>query len=186
MSGDNSSAEVDPDPICLASFGEDKTGPPVHPCTRDDALVDNGAAAPKPCLSPVEMRTLTVDGGLFPAGKASTATRITYYQPRLRFCPTEETNSETASIQYASYYSNFSRINNQLPLFWRKYVETKSRQTLVFNLGGSTGRLRTCPFLGTWSALLCGELFVRAPAGGNLERFLAELGPRKIIFPSEI
>ena len=154
MNGDNSSAEVDPDPICLASFGEDYTGPPAHTCTRDDALADNGTAAPKPCLSPAEMRTLIAAGGVLPAGKASTATRITYYQPRLRFCPTDERNSERASIQYASYYSSFWRINNQLPPFWRRVIETKSRQTLVFDPGGSTGHLRACPFSGTWGALL--------------------------------
>ena len=38
INGDNSSAEIDPDPICLASFGEDYTRPPIHSCTRDDAL----------------------------------------------------------------------------------------------------------------------------------------------------
>ena len=27
---------------------------------------------------------------------------------------------------------------------------------MVFNPGGSTGRLHACPFLGTWRALLCG------------------------------
>ena len=107
ISGDNSSAEVDPDPICLASSGEDYTGPPAYPCARDDALVDNGAAAPKPCLSPVEMRTLTAAGGSLPAGKASTATITTYYQPRLWFCPTEETKSKRTSIQYASYNMSF-------------------------------------------------------------------------------
>ena len=32
----------------------------------------------------------------------------------------------------------------------------------MFDPGGSTGRLRACPFLGTWRALLCGETFVRA------------------------
>ena len=36
----------------------------------------------------------------------------------------------------------------------------------MFDPGGSTGRLRACPFLGEWSALLCGKVFfffVRAP-----------------------
>ena len=111
---------------------------------------------PKPCLSPVEMRTRTAAGGLLPAGKASTATKITYYQSCLRFCPTEETNSKKASIQYVSYYSSFWRINNQLLPFWWKVLETKPRQTLVFDPGGFTGHLRACPFLGTWRALLCG------------------------------
>ena len=39
----------------------------------------------------------------------------------------------------------------------------KLRQTLVFDPGGSKGRLRACPFLGTWRALLCEEVHVRAP-----------------------
>ena len=41
-------------------------------------------------------------------------------------------------------------------------VQTKSRQTLIFDPGGSTGRLRAFPFLGTWRTLLCGEIVVRA------------------------
>ena len=46
-SGDSSFAnQVDPDQMCVISFGDDFTGPPALPCLRDDALVDNGAAAP--------------------------------------------------------------------------------------------------------------------------------------------
>ena len=30
----------------------------------------------------------------------------------------------------------------------------------MFDPGGSTGRLRACPFLGGWRTLLCGEVFV--------------------------
>ena len=41
-----SANQVDPNPICLASFGDDSTGPPTLSCTMNDALVDNGAAAP--------------------------------------------------------------------------------------------------------------------------------------------
>ena len=53
MHEDSCSANrVDPDPICSTNFGGDSTGPPALPCSRDDALVGNGAAAPKPCLSP--------------------------------------------------------------------------------------------------------------------------------------
>ena len=75
ISGDSSSAQVDTDPIRLISFGDDFTGSPALPCSRDDALVDNGAVVPKPCLSPAEIRTQTAAGGLLPAGKASTVTR---------------------------------------------------------------------------------------------------------------
>ena len=37
----------------------------------------------------------------------------------------------------------------------------ESSQTLVFDPGGSTGRLRPPPILGTWRAWFFGELFVR-------------------------
>ena len=58
MHGNSCSANrVDPDPICSTSFGVDCTEPPGLPCSREDALVDNGAAAPKSCLSPLEMRS---------------------------------------------------------------------------------------------------------------------------------
>ena len=73
---------------------------------KDDALVGNDAAAPESCFSPLEMRSATAAGGLLPAGKASTTTRITFYQPRLRFCLTEETNLRIL-ILYAWYYSSF-------------------------------------------------------------------------------
>ena len=74
--------QIDPDPICLTSFvGDNSSGPPALPSTRDDALVDNGAVAPKQCLSPVEIRTPTATGGLLPAGTASTATRNTFPRP---------------------------------------------------------------------------------------------------------
>ena len=57
ISGDNSSAKVDPDPMCLANSGDDSTGPLALPCSRDETLVDYGTAAPKPCFSPAAMCT---------------------------------------------------------------------------------------------------------------------------------
>ena len=52
--GDSCSANrVDSDPMRLTSFGDDSTGPLTLSCLRDDALVSNGAAAPKSCLSPL-------------------------------------------------------------------------------------------------------------------------------------
>ena len=74
ISGDNSSAQVNPDPMCLTSFGDDFTGPLALLC-KDDALADNGTAVPKPCLSPVAMRTLTAAGGLLSTGTSSSAIR---------------------------------------------------------------------------------------------------------------
>ena len=119
----------------------------------------------KSCLSPLEVYLPTAVGGLLPADMASTATRTTFHQLPLWFCLTEETNLKT-SIIYVSYYSSFGWINNQQAPFWPKVIETKSGQNLVFDPGGSTGRLRACSFLGTWRAFLCGE----APV---LERLVA-------------
>ena len=166
MHGDSfTTNRIDPDPKSSTSFGDDSTGPPALRA-RGDALVDNGAVALKSCLSPLDMRLPVAAGGLLPAGKASTTTRITFYHPRLRFCPTEETNSERTSTQYALYY-NSSFWWKQLPApCWRKVIQTKSRQNLIFDPGGSKGHLRACPFWGTWRALLCGELVV-------LERLVA-------------
>ena len=146
--GDSSSAsQVDPDQMCSTSFGM-KAKPSALP-RRDEVLVDKGAAAPKPCLSPVEMRTRTAAGGLRSAGTVSTATMTIFHQPPLWFCLTEEIKSRTSN-QYVTNYSSFWRL---------KVLEKISRQTLVFNPGGSIGRLRACPFLGTRRALLCGEVF---------------------------
>ena len=55
-----SANRVDPDPICSTSFGDNCTGPPALPCSRD-ALIGNGAAAPKSCLSPLVFQQLRVD-----------------------------------------------------------------------------------------------------------------------------
>ena len=90
MHGDSFSANlVDPNPKSSTSFGDDSAGRRALHCSTDDALVDSGAVAPKSYLSPLEMGSPTAASGLVPAGKASTTTRITFYQPRLRFCPTE-------------------------------------------------------------------------------------------------
>ena len=91
MHGDSCSANrVDPDPMFYQR--DDCTGPPALPCSRENALVDSGAAAPKSCHSPSEMRTTTAAGGLLPAGEISTATKTTFYQPPLRLYSTKETN----------------------------------------------------------------------------------------------
>ena len=99
-----SANRVDPDPMCLISFGNHSTGPALS-CSRDDALVDSGAAAPKSCLSPLEMCT-PIAHGLLPAGTVSTATRTTFDQSPLWFFPTEEINLRTSN-QFAKNYSSF-------------------------------------------------------------------------------
>ena len=44
----------------------------------------------------------------------------------------------------------------------------------MFDPGGSEGRLRACLLLGTWRALLCGEVMRFGVAGGDLLIILAE------------
>ena len=96
MHGDSCSANrVDPDPMCSTSSGDDCTGPPALLCSREDALVNNGAAVPKSCLSPLEMRLPIATGGLLPAGETSTARKTTLDHPTLWFCVTKETNLRT-------------------------------------------------------------------------------------------
>ena len=78
---------VDPDQMCSTSFGV-KTGPPAL-SSRDDVLVENGAAAEKLCLSPLEMRSPTAADGLHLAGKTSIATWTTFDQSTLWLSLTE-------------------------------------------------------------------------------------------------
>ena len=115
---------------------------------RDDVLVDIGAVAPKSRLSPLKMRTPTAADGLLSASTASTVTRTAFDQPPLWFCPTKEVNLKT-SKQYSTDYSSFWKM---------KVSQTKSMQILMFDPGGFKVRLRACPFLGTWRALLCGKV----------------------------
>ena len=82
------------------------TAPDLRPCSREDALVDNDTAAPKSCLSPLEIRSPTAAGSLLPAGETSTATKTTFDHQTLWFCLTEETNLRT-STQSVSYYRSF-------------------------------------------------------------------------------
>ena len=68
MHGDSFPAnKVQAGPTTSASFGVEAEHLAL-PC-RDDVLAKNGAAAPKSCLSPWDMRTTTATGGLLPPAK---------------------------------------------------------------------------------------------------------------------
>ena len=145
MHGNSCSAtRVGPDPMCSTSFDDDCTGPPALPYSGENALVDNGATAPKSCLPPLEMRTTTAAGGLFPTGENSTATKITFNQPPLRLYLTEEINLRT-STQPVSHESSFLSASPSC----RRVIETKSGENRMFDPGDSQGRFRACPFVGT-------------------------------------
>ena len=90
MRGDSCTAEqkVQDGPETSITFGVEAE-PPDLPC-REDALVEDGATAPKSCLPSLEMRSPTGAGGLLPTGETSTATRSTSNEPLLWFYGTEE------------------------------------------------------------------------------------------------
>ena len=67
-----------------------------------------------------------------------------------------------------------------------KGLQMKSMQTLMFNPGGFKGRLRACPFLGTWRALLCGEVLILERLVVIWSILFTEGEPLNIIFRSEI
>ena len=133
-----------------------KAEPSAFPC-RDDILVENRAAAPKSCLPLLEMHSPAAAGGLLPTRETPTATKITFNRLPLRLYLTEETNLRT-STQPISYDSSFW--NLLAAPSWRRFIETKPGENRMFDPGGS--RLRACPFLGSWRALLCVEVHVRA------------------------
>ena len=162
MDGDSCSANrVDPDPMCSTSFGNGCTGPPALPCSREDALVDNGAAPPKSCLPPSEMRTTTPPGSLLSTVETSTATVTIFNQPPFRLYSTEETNLWT-SVPSAWCDNSFRRNKLLTTPSCRRVIETKSGQNRMFDTGGSQGRLRACLFLVTWRALLYAQVHVGA------------------------
>ena len=147
--------------------------PPALPC-RDDVVVESGDAAPESCLPSMEMRTTTGASGLASTGEASTATRTTSNEPLLRFYATKEMNPEEdsknenvrTSTPYASYDSSvFQQSNLSAAPYCQGVLETKSRQNRTLDPGGLQGHLRACPFLGSWRALVCGEV-IRAGAAG--------------------
>ena len=178
MRGDGLSARrVEPGPNTNStSFGM-KAEPPALPC-RDDVVVECGDAASESCLPSLEMGSSTATGGLVPTGEASTASETTSNEPLLRFYETEEMNPEADSKMEDSWTLTPSASYDSSS-FWRLFaapycfraVETKPRQTRTFDPGGSRGHLRACPFLGSWRALVCGEVLRAGVAGEELQRF---------------
>ena len=163
MRGDCFSArQVEPGPtINSTSFGV-KAEPLALHC-RDDSVVECGAAAFESCLPSMEMRpSTTAAGGLVPTGDASKASETTLIEPPLRFCSTEETDLKAknswTSVPSASYNSSSSFRRLSATPYCRRVVDTKFGQNRTFDPGGSRGHLRACPFLGSWRALVCGEV----------------------------
>ena len=146
--GDNFSAcRVEPDPMTSSTGFGMISEPPALSC-RDDVVVESGDAAPKSCLSFLEMRSLTASGGLIPTCKISTATETTINEPLLHFYSTEEANCKKIFTPYVLYYSSVWNLLAAFPCL--RVIETKSGENRMFGPGGFPGRLRPCPVLGSW------------------------------------
>ena len=177
MRGDGFSARrVEPGPNTNSTSYGVKAEPPALPC-RDDVVAESDDAASESCLPSLEMRSSTAAGGLVSTGEASTATETNFNQPPPRFCSTKETdleaNCKKTSFPSTSYDSSSVSQERNLSAtpYCRRVVDTKFRQNRTFDLGGSRGHLRACTFLGSWRALVCGEVIRAGAAGGELQRF---------------
>ena len=170
MQGDSctTAQNVRDGPKTSISFGV-MPEPPDPPC-RKYVFVEDGATSPESCLPSLEMRTSTAAGRSVPTGEASTATETTVNKPLLQSYSSEEENSKKkhlwTSTLYVSYHSSvFQESNLPAAPYYRRVVETKSRQNKTFDPGGSQGHPRVCPFLGSWRALVCGEVIQAGAAG---------------------
>ena len=56
-----------------------------------------------------------------------------------------------------------------------RVIETKPMQNRTVDPGGSQGRLRACPGLGSWRALLSGKVVHVGAAGDELQHFSGEI-----------
>ena len=142
---DSSSARVDDGPTNLTSFG--MTTEPLLVAPEKgigDNLDNKSAEAPKPHLPLMEVYMLpSTAGGLLPAGTASAAMGNIFFPTPLpeSFCLAKMRTSRKTFSQLA-------------PPCWRKVIVTKPRQTLAFDPGGCTSRLRDHSILGGRHALL--------------------------------
>ena len=99
--GDSCSAKrVQACPTSSTSSGM-KAEPPVLP-RWDDVLIERGAAAPKTCLLPAEMRTSTAAGALLSTGIASSAMRTIFSQPLPSWTLREEVKERTSRANNTS------------------------------------------------------------------------------------
>ena len=165
--GDSSSARVNDGPTSLTSFRM-IAGPLAPERCIGDALVNNFAEAPKPHLPPMEVRVLSsATGGVLPAGTASTAMRTIFPLPPLSWIIYET----KVMCKYSSATDGKMNFNQLAPPCWRKVIQTKSRQTLLFDSGGCSSHLRDRLFLRGRRTLLRGGSVWTLRRYLRLERF---------------
>ena len=73
---------------------------------------------------------------------------------------------QQTSTPYVSYDSSaFQKSNLPVAPYCRRVVETTPRQNRTFDPDGFRSRPRACPFLGSWRALVCGEVILAGATG---------------------
>ena len=124
---DSSSTRVDDGQTSLTSFGI--IAEPLLKAPEKylgDALVNKGAEVPKPHLPPMEVSIPSYAAdGLLSSGTVSTSMRAIFPQPLFSWRLGEETKERTGQ----------ANLNQVAPSSWRKVIQTKSRQFLVFDTG---------------------------------------------------
>ena len=100
--GDSSSARrVDDDPRSLTSFGKIAEPSLAPEKCIGDALISKGGEAPKPHISPVEMRMLSsTAGGLLPASIAFIVMRTIFPRPLFSSSLREEAKGKTGLTNF--------------------------------------------------------------------------------------
>ena len=119
--GDSYTAQkVRDGPKTSTSFGT-MAEPPDLPC-REEVLVENGNASPKPRRPFLKTRSPSAAGGLLPTRETPTATETTFNKSPLRLYATKEANSKNkklwTSIPSASYDISFWKLL-AAPSCWR-------------------------------------------------------------------
>ena len=149
MHGDSCSANrVHLDPMCSTSFGDDGTGPPAFPCSREKTLVNNGATAPKSCL----ILNLTLRDTRTDSRRWLTPHRQNLYSNEDHLRPPNSLVLPNRRDKFEDFDSihlvlQQLRVDKQPQApFWPKVIETKSGQNRMFDSGGSRSSPRLSVF----------------------------------------
>ena len=115
------------------SFGDEEfTEPSALTKCSNDALVDEGVEAPKPRLSPVEIRTPTPPDGLLPAESTPTTVKNIFSRQPLPWIFGEKTDDRSNGTS-----TRRENVNQLAPSCRWKTVKSESRRNLVFDPGGN-------------------------------------------------
>ena len=166
MHGDSCTAQkVQDRPKTSISFGVEVELPDL-PC-RDDVLVEGDDAAPKSCLPSLEMRSSIAAGGLVPTGK-----NLHSYGDHLQRATSSVLcdRGDKFEDKKIMNFNSIRLVRQQIleitccPLLPASYRDnTDAKYDVQSKLCSRSSP--DLPFLGSWRALLCGEV-IRAEAAG--------------------